>query len=285
MKYIWLSAVCLWTVLSVSCTNLTSWDPASKVLSVPEHTGGEPLSSFVAITDTVSMAEVKAGSYVPFYSSKDAAVSVPGFLMDVHPVTNRQFLVFVKLNPQWRRSAVKRIYADANYLLAWQNDITLNATMLPDAPVTNVSWFAAEAYSKAAGKTLPTVDQWEYAAMADGYVKDARKKETYNQYILSWYEKPNTAVNPVMQTPRNYWGVWDMHGLVWEWTADFNEVMISGESRRDVTNDNAMFCGSGSIGASDLMNYAAFMRFAFRGSLKANYCVQNQGFRCIKYKK
>ena len=32
------------------------------------------------------------------------------------------------------------------------------------------------------------------------------------------------------------------------------------------------------------MNYAAFMRYAFRGSLKANYSTRNLGFRCAKDK-
>ena len=40
------------------------------------------------------------------------------------------------------------------------------------------------------------------------------------------------------------------------------------------------FCGSGSIGVSDATDYPAFMRYALRSSLKANYTVENVGFRC-----
>ena len=72
----------------------------------------------------------------------------------------------------------------------------------------------------------------------------------------------------------------DLHGLVWEWTSDFNSVLISGESRKDVDKDSNLFCGSAAVGASDLMNYAAFMRYAIRGSLKARYNMSNLGFRC-----
>ena len=59
-----------------------------------------------------------------------------------------------------------------------------------------------------------------------------------------------------------------MHGLVWEWTFDFNSIFLSGESRKDKDTDKDLFCGSGSVNATDLMNYAAFMRYAFRASIK-----------------
>lgn len=126
------------------------------------------------------------------------------------------------------------------------------------------------------------MDEWEYVAMADEKRTDARSQENYTKYILSWYEKPKAYANPIGQTFRNYWGVYDMHGLVWEWTSDFNSIFLSGESRKDKDTDKNLFCGSGSINASDLMNYAAFMRYAFRGSLKARYTTINLGFRCAR---
>ena len=118
--------------------------------------------------------------------------------------------------------------------------------------------------------------------MANEDIADARYLENYNEYILSWYEKPKTFNNEIGSSFKNYWGVWDLHGLVWEWTSDFNSVLISGESRKDVDNDINLFCGSADIGATDLMNYAAFMRYAIRGSLKASFTMKNLGFRCVK---
>ena len=46
--------------------------------------------------------------------------------------------------------------------------------------------------------------------------------------------------------------------------------------------DRQLFCGGGSQGARDVQIYPAFMRYGFRSSLKANYCVHNLGFRCAK---
>ena len=145
-----------------------------------------------------------------------------------------------------------------------------------------MSWFAAKAYCECEGKRLPTMDELEYAAMADETVKDARIKKSYNEQILNWYEAPRSNENLVGENPKNFWGIHDLHGLVWEWTSDFNSVLLSGESRKDNDKDNNLFCGSASLGATDLMNYAAFMRYAFRGSIKANYAIKNLGFRCAK---
>ena len=78
----------------------------------------------------------------------------------------------------------------------------------------------------------------------------------------------------------NFLGVHDLHGLVWEWTSDFNSAMITGDAREDSGLDRQLFCGAGSLNASDRANFAAFMRFGFRSSLRASYAIHNLGFRC-----
>lgn len=228
-----------------------------------------------------SMAKIDGGSYIPLYGTKEE-VKVDDFYMDVYPVTNAQFLKFVKENPRWKKSEVKKIFADDNYLGLWKNDESFGTEQKPNSPVTNVSWFAAKNYCECLGKRLPTVDEWEYVAMANEKKADARVEASYNKYILSWYETPKTFDNEIGSTFKNYWGVYDLHGLVWEWTIDFNSVMVGGESRRDSAGDNSLFCGASAIGANDLMNYAAFMRYAFRGSVKADYTIKNLGFRCVE---
>ena len=80
---------------------------------------------------------------------------------------------------------------------------------------------------------------------------------------------------------KNGYGVYDVHGLVWEWTADFNSAILSGDAR-DGGADVKLFCGAGASSARNVDDYPAFMRFAFRSSLKANYCIHNLGFRCAK---
>ncbi len=239
----------------------------------------------VALINSVfsqDMVQIKSGNYVPLYGSADKKpVNVTVFSLDKYPVTNQQFLKFLKENPSYRRSKIKGIFAAKSYLSHWKSDLDYG-DLNPNAPATNVSWFAAKKYCECQGKRLPTMDEWEYVAMAGAKIKDARAKKAYNQYILNWYETPNTYKKTVGSTFKNYWGVYDMHGLVWEWVSDYNSIFLTGESRKDKGNDTNLFCGSGSLNASDLMDYAAFMRYGFRGSLKANFTTKNLGFRCAK---
>jgi formylglycine-generating enzyme required for sulfatase activity len=240
------------------------------------------LINSVVYSQSDDMVAIKGGAFVPLYGNDSLKTKVGDFHLDVYPVTQAQYVQFVTEVSKWRKSKVKKIFADGNYLRLWPDDLVHSPEVSPNAPVTNVSWFAAKNYCESKGKRLPTMDEWEFAAMADESKPDAREDSMYNQKILNWYETPKTYDNEIGNTFKNYWGAYDLHGLVWEWTLDFNSVLISGESRKDVDSDRNLFCGSGSIGATDLMNYAAFMRYAFRGSIKANYAVKNLGFRCAR---
>ena len=230
------------------------------------------------------MVLVPAGTYQPLFKN-EPKVEVEPFYLDVYPVTNDEFLEFVRANPEWRRSNVKRLFADEHYLRYWAGDLDLgpDSEKIKNSPVTRVSWFAARAYCAWKEKRLPSLAEWEYVAAASETQPRGDAETNYLQRILRWYEKPTPAtLPPVGSTFKNYFGVYDMHGLVWEWIADFNTALVTGESRADTGLDRSMFCGTGSIGASNFRDYAAFMRYALRSSLKADYTLQNLGFRCAK---
>ena len=143
---------------------------------------------------------VTAGDYFPLYGKDSITVHVSNLLVDVHPVTNIRFLEHVQKNKRWRKSKLKSLYGDENYLVEWPNDTTLPFMTDSTSPVTNISWFAAKAYCECRGERLPTVDEWEYIAMANQDMPDARALKTFNQYILDWYEKPRTNTKKVGST-------------------------------------------------------------------------------------
>jgi len=238
------------------------------------------------------MAVVPKGTYQPLYMEpksklpaaslknrlkKGDKISVESFLLDRQAVTRSEFARFVEKNPRWTRSRVKRILAESTYLKDWISDIDPGSTEATDSPVRYVSWFAARAYCRAEGKRLPTLNEWEYVATQFSSTKNL------NQSILDWYSKPNPTRFPKVRSgPVNDFGVYDLHGIIWEWVEDFNSGFVTGESREDSSPDGASFCGAGGLNASDFENYAAFMRFGFRSSLKGAFSLANLGFRCAK---
>ncbi|MEX0883519.1 MAG: formylglycine-generating enzyme family protein [Cyclobacteriaceae bacterium] len=239
------------------------------------------LLSFALLAQEKMMVPIKGGAYTPLYGTSNNQVQVSDFYMDPVPVTHLDYLHFVEKNPEWRKSKVKGLFADKRYLAFWDADFSFPET-LQNSPVNHVSWFAAKAYCECQGKRLPTVDEWEYVAMASESLKDAREDSLFNLEILRSYEKPKTYLQKVGNQGKNAWGIADLHGMVWEWTLDFNAIIITGESRNYGNTDQGLFCASGALGANDLMNYAAFMRYAMRSSLNAKYNLANLGFRCAK---
>jgi len=230
------------------------------------------------------MAVITGGVFKPlFRSTADfKEVMVAPFCLDVLPVTNGDFLQFVRANPRWQRSAVKRLFADESYLKNWASDLDLGTNSPADSPVTFVSWFAAKAYAQWRGKRLPTTAEWELVAAA-GYTQPAGEADVvFKRDLLAWYSSPAKKPVRVGAGRANYWGVLDLHGLGWEWVADFNTSMVTGDARGDTGLDRQLFCGSGALGAKDVSDYGAFMRYGFRSSLKADYCIHNLGFRCAK---
>jgi sulfatase modifying factor 1 len=231
------------------------------------------------------MVVIPAGSYAPLIRSKDEPerVAVAAYWLDERPVTNGEFLAFVRAQPKWQRSSVSPLFADTGYLADWAGDTELGPQMAAGAPVVRVSWFAARAYAAWAGKRLPTTAEWERAAAAGFTTAEGAGEAGFAAHALAWFSRPTPDHWPAAGSGRaNFFGARDLLNLVWEWVDDFNTAMVSGESRGDTGLERTLFCGAGAAGARDLNNYPAFMRAGLRSSLRASYVVPNLGFRCAQ---
>ena len=231
------------------------------------------------------MTLIPAGDYAPLLRMKDEPerTTVAAYWLDIRPVTNAEFLEFVRAHPQWRRSRIGPLFGDRGYLADWAGDLELGPAASPDTPVVRVSWFAARAYAKAMGKRLPTTAEWERAASAGFTTPVGASEPGFSAVLLGWFARPTPSPLPPAGAGRpNFFGARDLHGLVWEWVDDFNSAMTTGESRADTGLERNLFCGAGAAGARDLTDYPAFMRIGLRSSLQANYTVPNVGFRCAR---
>lgn len=230
------------------------------------------------------MSLIPEGIYQPLIRAKADAAKVPvkAFYLDVAPVSNEDFLKFVRTNPRWLRSNVKRLFADASYLKNWAGDLELGSNAPAAAPAVYVPWFAARAYAQWEGKRLPSMAEWEFAANASATRPDGQNDPAFKSDVLRWYaESTATELMPVDGGKTNVYGVRNLHGLVWEWVSDFNSALTSSDSS-NAGVDGRLFCGAGAQNAQNVDDYPAFMRYAFRSSLHADYCIHNLGFRCAK---
>jgi formylglycine-generating enzyme required for sulfatase activity len=187
--------------------------------------------------------------------SPQIPVTIEPFYIDKYEVTNEQFLYFTKEHPEY----ASRTWAGG------AND-----------PVTHVTWYAAKAYCAWQYKRLPTEAEWEYAARGGSSSAD-----------YPWGadppdpQKANFAASkigfpvPVGKFPPNGYGLYDMAGNVWEFTAD--NWRETHDATPSTTPGSRKVIRGGSFGADPLQ-----LRVTFRDSHKPDDPVAHVGFRCAR---
>src|SRR5262245_20449443 len=166
-----------------------------------------------------------------------------------------------------------------------------------DHPVVHVSWNDARAFCTWAGKRLPTEAEWEFAARGglEGKVFPwGDEREPGGEHRMNvWqgrFPVENTAADghygacPVDAFPANGYGLRNMTGNVWEWTADWFEPDFRSRDRehdpRGPASGDAKVQKGGSYLCHD--SYCRRYRVAARQGNSPDGSTGNLGFRCAR---
>ena len=155
-------------------------------------------------------------------------------------------------------------------------------------PVNNVSWEDAQAYaawlSDETGEDyrLPSESEWEYAARAGSATRYSwgrdigRNRANCNGCGSRW---DSDGTSPVGSFAANGWGLYDMHGNVWEWVEDCWHENYAGAPRDGSAWTSGGSCGRRVLRGGSWLYIPAFLRSANRNFFVAGARVGGFGFR------
>ncbi|MBS0634674.1 MAG: SUMF1/EgtB/PvdO family nonheme iron enzyme [Verrucomicrobia bacterium] len=160
-------------------------------------------------------------------------VMISRFAIDIHPVTNEQFMRYLeyvggeKDNQnhdiiRLRESRIKRSAGRFSIEPGYNKH-----------PVVGVTWYGAVGYAQWVGKRLPTEAEWEVAYSGNLENPLYPTGETIEKTEANFFSSDTTAV---MSYPPNAYGIYDMAGNVYEWCQDWYEYNFYESSAQEPDN-------------------------------------------------
>lgn len=206
--------------------------------------------------------------FIPYPDNADSClIYIHEFYMDRFPVTNKQFLTFIKQSDYLPQDT-------SNYLKHWEKGKYKEGDAYK--PVVYVSLRDAQAYAQWAGKRLPTETEWQYAAQgSDGRKWPWGNTDDSTKYNISG-KLESVGQHPEAASP---FGVEDLVGNVWQLTRDVYDnasyyfVIMRGGSYYNPTSSQWYVQG----GPQKLYNRQ--MLLLISSGFNRNSTV---GFRCVK---
>jgi len=239
------------------------------------------------IESGAEMAHIPGGRFIMGDQTQiDATpheVVISSFYMDKNLVTQEQYEKVMGENPsRWKgaRNPVEQMrWSDAaRYCNARSKSEGLE-------PCYNLQTWKCN--FQANGYRLPTEAEWEYAcragtATAYSFGNDPSKLKDYGWFEQNSGGKPQ----PVGQKPPNAWGLYDMHGNVWEWCNDFYQVDYYQQSPKE--NPSGPKAGDTKVVRGGAWKFSAeTCRSGYRYNENPGYAdvcfgYDIYGFRCVK---
>lgn len=143
-------------------------------------------------------------------------------------------------------------------------------------PVIYVTWYGAKAYADWVGGNLSTEAQWEYACRAGTTTIYSYGDTDSGDYM--WYSGNTNGTKGVGLKKANPWGLYDMHGNVYEWCSDryssYSSGAVSDPTGPTAGNSRVRRCGAWSYGARSC-------RSASRASVTPDDAYNRTGFRVV----
>lgn len=145
-------------------------------------------------------------------------VTIASFAIDIHPVTNEQFVRFLEVMGGEKDSSHQDIIRMRDSRIKRSGGKLSIESGYAKHPVVGVTWYGAVAYAKWVGKRLPTEAEWEISARGGQENSLYPTGEDIEKSQANFFSADTTSV---MSYAPNGYGLYDMVGNVYEWCQDW----------------------------------------------------------------
>lgn len=160
-------------------------------------------------------------------------IVLASFAIDIHPVTNEQFVRFLEVMGGEKDSQHNDIIRLRDSRIKRSGGKLSIESGYAKHPVVGVTWYGAIAYAKWVGKRLPTEAEWEIAARGLQESSLYPTGDDIEKNQANFFSSDTTAV---MSYAPNDYNLYDMCGNVYEWCHDwygYNYYEISNQEPED----------------------------------------------------